>query len=227
MFHLFKKKPTVTLDDLTITDLNWELTDSTDLCNRWMPPARTNMLSVNFFEKKPDLPYKKGLAGLRDFYRERVVENKGGILLVDCIEMHNMGIIKTVFKIPQEENGMYYVGSYTIPFERCSYVIKIEAPELGATGMRESVVVAQSLLSNPNFDPENTDEGWKMDPYDENFTEGNPMNLSEKEEYDAQFPEHPLSQLRSYMRKTEASIEFSEALKQLKPFYPAGFLTQK
>ena len=56
--------------------------------------------------------------------------------------------IKTIFKFPQDPTGMTYLGSYTIPFKKYSYVIKIQAPELGVTGMRDSIIAAKFLATN-------------------------------------------------------------------------------
>lgn len=38
------------------------------------------------------------------------------------------------------------------------------------------------------------------DPYDENYKEGFLMNVSEDESMDEQFPDHPLSMLRKYVK---------------------------
>jgi len=43
-------------------------------------------------------------------------------------------------------------------------------------------------------------EGWVADPYDPTYMQGALMNLSEKEEYDEAFPNHPLSQARKIVK---------------------------
>ena len=43
-------------------------------------------------------------------------------------------------------------------------------------------------------------DGWFKDPYDNSFKKGLLMNLSEKPEYDAMFPNHPLSILRNIIK---------------------------
>lgn len=36
-----------------------------------------------------------------------------------------------------------FIGSFTVPRQECSTVVKIQAPERGTTGTREAVVMAQ------------------------------------------------------------------------------------
>ena len=56
------------------------------------------------------------------------------------------------------------------------------------------------------------------DPYDENIDLPYMMNLSEKEEYDKMFPEHPLSRLRKYLADLEKEMKFDERLKNENDF---------
>ena len=42
---------------------------------------------------------------------------------------------------------------------------------------------------------------WEADPYDPRIREGFLMNVSENEVYDEEFPEHPLSEMRSMIRE--------------------------
>lgn len=64
----------------------------------------------------------------------------------------------------------------------------------------------------------NTAKGWMKDPYDENIDLPYMMNLSEKEEYDKMFPEHPLSRLRKYLADLEKEMKFDERLKNENDF---------
>jgi hypothetical protein len=117
-----------------------------------------------------------------------------------------------------QPSGILYLGSFTIPFRDKSYVVKWQCPERGMTGMRDAAVFALHADfddDDPNADPF---KGWCRDPYDEGHTEGALMNLSEDEKYDAKFPHHPLSRLRSYMRHVTETISFDEKLFKLAHF---------
>ena len=48
--------------------------------------------------------------------------------------------------------------------------------------------------------PDNKNSKWWFDPYDKDYKHPFLMNLSEKEEYDELFPDHPLSQCRKFVK---------------------------
>jgi hypothetical protein len=63
--------------------------------------------------------------------------------------------------------------------------------------------------------------GWSQDPYDPAINAPLMRNLAENEHYDAQFPHHPLSRLRSVLRQLQPSLRLAPELKELPPFvYP-------
>lgn len=70
--------------------------------------------------------------------------------------------------------------------------------EIGITGQRDSVIL-NKLVDEGTIIPPDMSK-WISDPYDLNYTKGLLMNLSEKEEYDAVFPNHPLSEMRKIIR---------------------------
>ena len=72
--------------------------------------------------------------------------------------------------------------------------------EAGATGARDAMVYA--LLSRQGLVRVTEDDiaGWVKDPYQETYTFGIPMNLSEEARFDALFPNHPLSETRRFVK---------------------------
>ena len=70
--------------------------------------------------------------------------------------------------------------------------------ETGVTGQREAAVSA-ILVSDGKIKMNEQGQimsGWSKDPYDENYTKGALLNLSEDAYYDEAFPDHPLTQAR-------------------------------
>lgn len=217
MFNFFKSKK-ASINSLSIPDFGWEQVKNDPEMKQWINPAQTIALSVHFFDQKPDLPTAKDIAILRAFYRNQIVVHDGGLIQANLINLKTYSVIKTIFKIPQKPTGMTYLGSLTIPFKKCSYVVKIQATEVGTTGMRDSLIADQLLKEGKITLGENSFEGWFEDPYDASFKEGTPMNLSETIVYDAMFPEHPLSKARSLLEQIEAQIIFGEELSKAKRF---------
>lgn len=217
MFNFLKRKK-ATINSLSLPDFGWEQVKKEEGMQQWINPAQTIALSLNFFDLKPDLPTATDVGVLRNYYRDQIVAHNGGLIQTDLINLKSYSVIKTIFKIPQDPMGMTYLASLTIPFKKCSYVVKIQAAEIGTTGMRDTLVTNELLTAGKISFGEDGFENWFSDPYNPSFKEGTRMNLSEDIAYDAKFPEHPLSQARNLVKQLEAQIVFGEDLAKTKKF---------
>lgn len=217
MINLFKRKKS-TINSIIIPDFGWKKKNSSKTLIQWENPEQTIFLSLNYFDSEPDLPSLKKIELVRDFYRGQIIQHNGGLIQADFSELKNYKTIKTIFKIPQQPAGMVYLGSLTIPFHNCSYVIKIQAPEIGITGIRDSTVADQLLKEGIITTGENGFENWFSDPYRSAFKKGTLMNKSEAPIYDTDFESHPLSQTRKLLAEIEKSIDFKPQLKKLRTF---------
>jgi hypothetical protein len=61
-------------------------------------------------------------------------------------------------------------------------------------------------------------EEWARDPYEPSDRSPIRRNLSDDEQYDARFPEHPLSRARRYLASILASLEVDPSLGEAAPF---------
>jgi len=205
------------INSIIIPDFGWEKQKEDKSIIQWINPEQTIALSLNYFNLKPDLPSLKKIDVIRTFYREQISQANGGLIKVDFSDIKHQAI-KTIFKIPQEPSGMVYLASLTIPFKDCSYVIKIQAPEIGMTGMRDSII-ADKLMQGGKLDiGENGYKNWFSDPYDSNYSGGTLMNKSEDSIYDVDFENHPLTQARKLIFQIEKEIEFKSEIEKLKQF---------
>lgn len=116
---------------------------------------------------------------------------------------------------PASGRGRGYVATMILPRRDFSFVLKAHFVEQGVTGMRESLAMHQLLAEHDrNAPPGSTVElsqdeaerrfretlatlGWSMGE-DADLLAPNP---SEDERFDAQFPDHPLSVTRRWMRR--------------------------
>lgn len=207
------------IERVRLNELNWKLREKSSDVKVWDNDFG-DVLSVNFFNRPPDIPVSLSqVTELRNFYRTTVAGAGGGIIRVEPIELKGLPAIECLFKMPMQPSGMLYLASFTIPFRAKSYVIKMQCPERGITGARDAAVFAL----HGNFDDEDAEnfdpfKGWMKDPYDESVTEGVLMNLSEDEQYDVKFPDHPLSRARRYMTQIKESVSFDERLFRLPNF---------
>lgn len=217
MLSLFNRNK-AHLNSITIPDFGWSLTKEEEGMKQWMPPEQTMALSLHYFKVKPDLPTIQDMAALRNFYRRSLRGAQGGLIQVDKIDLKGFTAIKTIFKFPQQPSGTTYLGSLTLPFERCSFVIKFQAPEIEASGSREAVVSAKMLKAKTIQLGPNGMEGWMLDPYDPKRSVGTLMNRSEAPEYDADFPSHPLTHVRNVMAKIESDVLLDTKLSKVREF---------
>ncbi len=213
MFFKFNK-PKLTIDSVQIPNFNWDLEDNTQEKKMWYNPAYPMALSLNFFAIEPDIPSIQNIEIIRQYYRAAIAQAGGGLVEVELEKLNGIDSIKTIFKIPQQPTGMSYLASYTIPFKKYSYVIKIQAQEAGMTGMRDNIIANQLMQEGIISVDETGYTGWFEDPYDPNFEGGAGvlMNKSEATQYDEMFPEHPLSQCRKLMKEIAAQIQFKKEI---------------
>ena len=216
MLNWFKNKE---IDRVNLDEIGWKSREKNSDVKVWDNDVG-DVLSLNFFDKKPDIPVSlSNITELRNFYRKMVADAGGGVIKIELIKIKELQAIENIFKMPMQPSGMIYVASFTIPFRDKSYVIKLQCPEQGITGERDSVVFA----SFANFDDEDDEDfnpfkGWLKDPYDASLTDGLFMNLSEDEQYDEKFPNHPLTRARKHLRHIKNTISFDEKLFDL-PFF--------
>lgn len=227
MFNFFKKKKStekattatnsININSISVPNFGWNKVEETTSRIVWVNPEESALISLNFFDLQPNIPTVKNLNILKNFYRDSVSESNGGLIEVSLLEVNNTPSIKTIFKVPQPERGMTYLASVTIPFENCSFVVKIQAAEVGTTGLRDSMILSQLLASGEVTFGEGI-ENWFADPYDPDFKGGTLMNKSEHEKYDTEFPEHPLSIARASIIKAIQGINFKPEMKELAGF---------
>lgn len=214
MFSFFKKQK-ATINSIEIPDFGWTLSQKNSSLIQWINPEQTIALSVHYFDLPPDIPTITNVDLLRAFYRKSISSVNGGLIEVTIPKIKDIPVAKTIFKIPQEPSGMTYLASLTIPFESCSFVIKVQCPEVGSTGMRDAVIANTLMAKGELTIGENGYENWFSDPYDSGFKDGTLMNKSETNVYDDQFPNHPLTQARKIMERISNEISFKPEIEKL------------
>jgi len=122
-------------------------------------------------------------------------ENQGLISVLAGETRNGRKYVYSIVKSAKEPSGVQYNLTFQIQYP--TKVLNIQAfyDEIGITGLRDAVVYE---LARRDGKVTNMFEGWVNDPYDPDYTQGLRMNLSELPEYDAMFPNHPLSVLRQF-----------------------------
>jgi hypothetical protein len=90
---------------------------------------------------------------------------------------------------------------------------------IGTTGQRDTTVLFEFMSRSEGPDSEaGLKAGWVQDPYDPTQVSPMTMNQSEHAEYDAMFPDHPLSRARRILAHLEETVLLSEAVKGSRRF---------
>ena len=218
--RLFNRQP-LTLASLAFDAPGWQVQETNLKKQVWEHPGHSAVLSLPFFAVPPDIPVRlDDQMGLRDHYRSLIHTQHGGLVEVAVGVLANtrINVVKTIFKVPRQPRGMGYIGSLTVPFKHCSYVVKIQAEEAGMTGMREAVIADKLIREGKIVPGENTILGWSADPYDRNWKKGALMNLAEREEYDPLFPGHPLTIVRDGLKAVAVSMKLTKELLRAERF---------
>ncbi|MBC8136664.1 MAG: hypothetical protein H8F28_12315 [Fibrella sp.] len=113
---------------------------------------------------------------------------------------------------------MTFIGSLTLPFRDLSYVVKVQCAEEGVTGIRDAVVLDKMLEAGEIEFSGGKMQGWMQDPYDPAVNAPLMRNLSEDIRYDVDFPDHPLSRLRSILGRVQVSLHLAPEIKNAPPF---------
>ena len=198
---------------------NWQLLEVKQYQKRWSNPQYQEILSLTFFPQPPD--FKADLSdidALRQQSEEAIQPYDGEITEISSEVIENVPMLRQIIKVPlnNDGSGRVYIGTYAIPFQKYSYVIKIQCPEIGVTGLRESMATSELMregkleLGEPNAD-------------------GTPSQLPEQiqklisqttddEKFDSLFPNHPLTRLRRHLITFKNSIKLDETLHNAEPF---------
>jgi hypothetical protein len=216
------------LDSITFDKTGFALQGDLNGTRVWHTQAGDG-IGLYYFNKPPDISaHLDSVDEVRKSYRLLATSAGIGIIEVETLTLDGCPAIRTIFKAPQQPSGMTYLGSITLPFRDFSYVIKVQCMEYGATGIREAVV-ADALLAAGQIqipmDGERPAEilGWSQDPYDRSVDAPLMRNRAEAEEYDSQFPDHPLSRLRAILRQVQGSLHIVAGIKSEPAFtFPSG-----
>jgi hypothetical protein len=158
----------------------------------WFTPDGDG-ISVNFFNKPPDLPAgMRSSAQVRDFHLSMLKGGSAKLVESEVMRLAGCPALRLIIKVPQEPSGLTYLGSFTIPFRDFSFVAKCQCMERGTTGTRE--VILFERLHRPRgffqrlFRRKSTGE-WNPDA----------------PEHDVDFPWHPLSRLRKVLGRIQST----------------------
>jgi hypothetical protein len=168
------------------------------------------------------VPWKTFKPMEREYWLEdaRQMATPGGIVSVDPCTAAAHPAIQIIYK-REEGSGYRYTGILVVEFEEHWCQVTVVCGERGITGVREAVLTP-GLLEDRTIKIRNYPfyvrpfkrssgylEGWFTDPYDPKYKGAALRSVTDNEKYDEEFPDHPISRLRSTLKTVRDSLQFS------------------
>jgi hypothetical protein len=114
MLNIFKKQ-SHKINAVQIPEWGWTKEEENSSIIVWVNPEQTIALSLNYFDKEPDIPTIKDVEILRKFYRGLISQVNGGLVEVNLLTLKGQSVVRTIFKIPQEPTGVTYLALSASP----------------------------------------------------------------------------------------------------------------
>ena len=150
-------------------------------------------------------------SGLQRYCREFAQSQDAGLVEVSSASSADGPCLRYIYK-RLDGLGFRFAGVLAIPRPQVTWVWMVLAGERGMTGVREAVVTAR-LLEAGKLTPESYQATWAQDPYEPDYEGVDKRTLrymSDSEEYDIDFPHHPLTKVRRELLRL-AQIRVSRA----------------
>jgi hypothetical protein len=178
----------------------------------WSHPVTGDHVGLEYFDLVPDLP-----AALDDLPKLRqdltVLAGESGCLIeAHVLDFGGEPALLRLQKLPlpNQPTGQGFVAAITVPKATCSATLQIVCTERGMTGMREATLMAQLGMEN-----------WvRPHPYAPGFTGKLPYHAGDDVQWDSQFPDHPLSRARAWIRHAIRTAQVDPRFAALPPFRP-------
>jgi hypothetical protein len=175
----------------------------------WETPDSDAVL-LHFFGVPPNLPVTNTVDDISAMYASGLAAGGGKVVECTVGKFAHCDAVRLLLKAPQKPSGMMYQAAVTIPFRDFSFVVKIQSPEHGSTGVREAVLAEKRMAAGEM--PDVSGKG----PF---FRDWNP----DAPEYDEQFPTHPVSRVRRILAHVARTASLDQAVASLPKFpLPGG-----
>ena len=191
------------VEELSFDCMGWEKSVNTET-NNLFQNSFGDYLTIDIVSPSGKLERNQSeLKVYREWIRDLFAQQNGGLIYCDEFETAN-GVdgFESITKMPASEStGMvytYFVNARNYSSQKL-YQIIVRVHEMSPTGIRDNLII-HPISEITQLGIEALMEGYRQDPYDKEFQDGNLMNISEREEFDHLFPSHPLSIIRKEIK---------------------------
>jgi hypothetical protein len=140
--------------------------------------------------------------------RQVALDQGMGLIELECVFVANRSALRMVCKQSLEgSTGFIYLGRLIVPFPKLTISVTTQSLELTDVGRRERAIEARMLDQVWC-----AAKRWIRDPYDPAFDSLALCHLADAQQFDVQFPNHPLSLVRQDLQVLETETIFSDQL---------------
>ena len=191
--------PRVSLDSLRFDASGYRRQEEVRTQGVWFTPEGDGV-GLQLFLSRTHVPSCGSIASLRDQVKSDFEQTPGTRLIEVELPQVACGlrVIRMVFRAQLPEGGAIYVGSLMVPFERFSFLLKVQCEEAGMTGVREALLLDRALRDG-------TVQVGEAGP---DLSAFSPYGAKDDDE----FPEHPLTRLRRTLLHLQQTLELDADL---------------
>lgn len=185
------------------------MSDDPDFCQTYMKRTADCLGLVQLFPipRQASMEFGDKQVVIDRIHRS-LAENQALIEVGSGERVGDFHYIYSIIKTHKELSGVQYHMMLDVIYGDAVLRVNAFFDEIGSTGIRDvNVLNILCYEGNISIDDKVKMSSWQQDPYDKNLVRPYLMNLSEKREYDAMFPDHPLSQCRALLQYIQQNEE--------------------
>ncbi len=196
----FSKRPTVpdAVRKVNFTMAGWAEQEPNGNLRGWLRP-NGSILSLG--DMGSHAWFSASETELRDLARQLAADREGGLIEVTRLRCGRNPAVRLIYKRLQAP-AYVFTGMFMTPMGGAPLVWTIVDGERGVTGVREAVIGAEMWGSGQTKNIEDYERIWPQDPYDMlslGVDRSVQRFISDNEEYDSRFPDHPLTGVRRFL----------------------------
>lgn len=166
-------------------------------------------MAVLYEKRAANFPDLRDIDQVRQYYSKDLRERDGAIISCDIVHLGSSSAVRLVSKFSKQgDTTTRFTAQLVVPTPQWTFALLIWSSDAGMTGFREATIFAEfanaaAKSDHPRLKPETE---FAYDRYDPASRSNPSFLLSDAEQYDARFPDHPLSRVRKCLRREESKF---------------------
>lgn len=210
------------LDCMSFDTQGWNSVEHTDARRFWVNP---DGVLIEFRFRTPT-DFRNDLRSpekLHEEMKDQADKLNSALIQFDVMEIQGLGVMRVITKSWSSEEadclGKDYNGGLIFPLADGCFFVRVAAREQGMTGVREATV-ALLLHKQGKWALPDGSKPATVEPNPRTSLTREPLMLSPADDarFDAYFPDHPLTRVRSMLQHIENTLQIIPELRNAAPY---------